>query len=385
MLFLRIFLLIFTTNLYSQYDLENHEINQSKIDRFYLQISNVNSIKNFLENLNQSDKEYFQHFNLVYSSKSLQGGDFQSPRTILSTKNGEVIFAFNGDKKQKGFHQIEALVFNSKERVFDFIEYEENSNHLVKNHNTAGKCMQCHTSDLRPVWRPYDLWLGAYGSHDDALIDFKKFPTEEERYRAENNVLVNVYNARDFSDEERFSILNIIQKEFDEFMVFREEAKKNSHSRYHYLQFEGESPVAPYIPTSRSGEYPLRPNLNLTEKISRLNAMRVAHMIEKKAACYENYRSYILSSLMECEIEKKLSQKIIENILRHQPDYSNLPGWREGEELSHKVFALSLLNIEKEDLNLSMEPKDWNYFVGYYYMQHYLANELYQKLNFDIE
>lgn len=125
--------------------------------------------------LSLAPKEYYDHYVLVYRSRSLQEASFLHPRAIVFGKTGRFIMAFNGHEKQKGYNNLEIIQYDEPRRRWQFHEIVFNPGQKPKFINNPKKCIECHQSpkrmsvDLRPNWEPYNFWPGVYGSVDKKL------------------------------------------------------------------------------------------------------------------------------------------------------------------------------------------------------------------------
>lgn len=223
------------------------------------------------------------------------------------------------------------------------------------------QCARCHGTDPKPIWEEYDRWPGAYGEEDDALIDFDdraRFPAPLDN----DNQLVARHRQH--------------LKEFRQFV-----ASKDNHPRYKWLKFpEGtDSPVAPYIPRIRSGQTPLRPNLQLTHIFSELNGRRVAGKLSASGEqCFRLGGPLIASLLIGCDGIQELKPRfapVIEKLraaeataLPLQPAAiapalfsARNPGmYKDG-----RVLLMQIMGLSDFDWTPARHKRQWEYFQGF--------------------
>ncbi len=210
------------------------------------------SVEEFLERL---PVELRKNPTFVYRSQSLQGASMQAPRVLLSEPDGNLVLAFNGDPKQHGYQQIEAMDFNETTKKFNFYEITfDNPQRTMKvSDANPSKCLSCHrASDPRPNWESYDRWPGVYASNDDRLTD----------------------------------------EEFPSFKKFLQSF--NESARYSSLQIPQLQSILKY--DSYNGRLPNEPNITFTHTLSRNNFKRVARLITETKD-YANYKYSIAATL----------------------------------------------------------------------------------------
>lgn len=149
-----------------------------------LQIKQPETISGLIDELYSSYPGYFRHFTLAYDSLSLHESSFENPRAIIYGKTGNLILTFNGHPDQRGYSNLEIMEFDKiqghKFREITFLKEPHakvdltaseielrTQNHVVSKPN-IGKCTQCHGQKItKPIWQPYFVWPGIYGSDDD--------------------------------------------------------------------------------------------------------------------------------------------------------------------------------------------------------------------------
>lgn len=127
--------------------------------------------------LNKLPKGIFNKVTSLISSKSLQGASFHGPRFILfGNKNkysyGQdqrigpnstgTIMSINMDVKERGYNNIEFMLWSDKNKVFNFVDVEFNSD--FKNPKVTvnpAKCTACHTAYRKPNWDSYNFWANS--------------------------------------------------------------------------------------------------------------------------------------------------------------------------------------------------------------------------------
>ncbi len=346
------------------------DLNLDQVIAAFQNPSAPRSVEEFLAWVQIKAPDHLRHFTLMHSSESLQGASYQDPRAIVFGPSARLIFTFNGNHKQKGFYNLEFIQFreggNGHQPHFEFRELSfdrEGKNPAKLSAANPPRCMQCHTTALTPIWREYEIWDGAYGKFDDAIIDFKI----EKYARASIEVDTNRFNE--------------MQVEFDQFKLFQRRVA--THSRYSKLAFPEGSPVSPYSPTIR-GEYTFRPNLALTMRLAAFNAKRIAAQIRMKGEGYQRLKVPLLALLMDCGSMGKPGEEWarfkgeLAQLLRSQS--RDDPGRFEthAQVADHNVQAwlLQYLGVEKNDWTLDRKKNVWSYFEGLLRLRRLVASEL---------
>lgn len=204
--------------------------------------------------------EIKKNVTFITDSQSLQAGSVTSPRAVIWNEKGGLVFTFNGGgADQRGNSSLELMQADSKTGRLRFFEIAFPKGELTE----PQSCLQCHGSEPRPIWKEYPSWPDAFGSHDDFT------PTEQQ----------------------------------SDFQLFIENAKKNP--RFQSLIFESDFPEFPYRSstlarsTSIDTAFHFRPNLRLSELLTRLNAKRLASMIRHHHQ-YRKKRMLILDAILNC-------------------------------------------------------------------------------------
>jgi hypothetical protein len=300
-------------------------------------------------------------------SQSLQSATPDAPRAIVFGKDGKFTLTFNGNPGQAGFNSIEMMQFlettpTTGRFELQEIEFSENGTEPARiSPLNPPKCSRCHGTDPKPLWEEYDRWPGAYGEEDDALIDFddtSRFPTTADG----DNKLVARHRQH--------------LREFRNFL-----ASRSAHPRYRWLRFpqDTDSPVAPYIPTIRSGSDPLRPNLRLTKLFSELNARRIVRKLtESGDQCFKVAGPVAVALFLDCDSidATRPSVKSLQLLLRDaesemrqtqppaiQPalfSIRNPSMFKDG-----RIYILQLMGVSDFDWTPARLKRQWQYFQGF--------------------
>jgi len=215
-------------------------------------------------------EELRSNYTLVYASRSLQGANYDNPRTILFGRDARLIITFNGHPGQRNFDELEVLQFLEHTKDFELrsISFKDKVIYSDKNPDT---CLSCHGNSPRPIWASYDYevdgtnqWPGFYGSSHDT---------------PQKNAI-----------------------EMEAFQRFKENAK--THPRYRHLKLDDERmPWFPYGIGPFQHQY--RPNNRAGNLLARLNAKKIADQILKND-WFRKYENLSWMWLLECP-ETKLN------------------------------------------------------------------------------
>jgi mono/diheme cytochrome c family protein len=112
-------------------------------------------------------QELRAHYTLVFSSRSLQDANPQSPRAILFGTDALLIITFNGERSQRGYESVETMEFSSETNTFSFREISFTADSSpgtpqISDPNPA-RCVACHDNPARPIWDTPPVWPGVYG------------------------------------------------------------------------------------------------------------------------------------------------------------------------------------------------------------------------------
>ena len=333
--------------------------------------------------------QMFQSANFIIDSKSLQGASAESPRVLLTDEDELSILSFQGDPNLPGFEQLERMRWNGNRgvsqsevkasRYFEFSEEFVDSQGMVRHRSTNYKCMQCHYSPLRPIWKDYDFWPGVLGSMDDVVVDFSKM-SQAERDRFVQRTMVNSQVA--LQGRSADSIHEQFENEFQIYKNLKQKSESPQSAfdlRYSLLNFRGSTPAFPFTDGSRSGGYDVRPNLRTSKLLASLGAKRVYGMLKEKKACFPKYRDLLLGIISTCDRnvgEYKAFEQALGKLALSDEQHDRMGPWEGGAKTGRFDLtnqkrikeAFALFGIEKEDLNLELNPESWNYFDGNAYI-----------------
>lgn len=328
------------------------------------------SIESTLEWTAKHYPEQFSYYTLMKASRSLQPASWLDPRALVYGPEASFAFTFTG------YHEgLEMYQAREGLKAYDFFEMTHDPEGGATIQKNPNRCYGCHEARLRPIWDEYDKWKGAYGEDDDVIIDFdsQKYPTsatpEYESYMREH---------------------------FTHFMEYRARAK--SHPRYRYLTVlasppeftrdypEFEFKVAPYAPSSRYFNYDYRPNLRLTGLLAEQNAKRVTHLLQEDRDCFAYYGRVLLANLLRCDraVGERMGKLRVEAESRAVKRFGEIDvtSWSpNGADLDGNMAMMLLLGVDKNDFNLSLDPKFWNYFEGGLFMHELVRKELYDAIS----
>ena len=147
---------------------------------------------------------YLTHHTLAYHSLSLHGSSHENPRAIVFGNTGNFIISFNGDPAHRGFGGLEVMEFSAAHgysfRAISFLSEPNNGAELIGADEVELRtpnvliskpnpkiCASCHDApNLRPIWEPFALWPGFYGSANDGL--FRDLSDSEGQTRSADDV-----------------------------------------------------------------------------------------------------------------------------------------------------------------------------------------------------
>ncbi len=118
-------------------------------------------------------REFRSQFLLVYDSRGLQSEcvSYQAPRVVFFVDSTEFVLSVVQSQPKPGCEQpeVEAYSYRPKEQGFEFrkIDFKAPQKMSAPNPET---CLNCHGNDPRPIFDPYFLWSGVYGSNDDNVL-----------------------------------------------------------------------------------------------------------------------------------------------------------------------------------------------------------------------
>jgi cytochrome c5 len=157
------------------------------------------------------------NFNLMYQSRSLQGGDWDNPRVILDCGAGRLVLGYTGLASQANGDRVELLRFDEGQKAFFTGEITFTAAG-ARIEDSPQACIKCHGNPARPVWDSYDLWPGAYGSAGDLILvgseeekHFRSFLSlhqgKDDRYRS----LIGLYENRNDSNADYYISVSTLQ------------------------------------------------------------------------------------------------------------------------------------------------------------------------------
>jgi cytochrome c2 len=299
-------------------------------------------IKSTVDLLNSLPADTFQTFTLVTNSKSAQRGTGENvvseeyPRVLRTSADGKITFSYTCDPKSTTYNTVEVMYFDDKSRQMKTmsIDFKQQDNHRV-GHNDQ-KCLTCHATtqadgskSIKPIWPEYFQWGGCdgvntinmYGSNDDSMNP------EDFRYGGNRNQEYKGCSTQALIDRQK--------KEVESFKKFKEKnlgTGENNNPCYSTLpwakptgpeksQYDpAKYPNYPYSADkkdTRGGgnddeleNYYLRPNLKFTEMYARLNAKRIAGIVEKSRN-YDRIKYFLgleASGCLKPEDEKDINR-----------------------------------------------------------------------------
>jgi hypothetical protein len=323
-------------------------------------------VEDFLNWVKIKDPSQMSWFTLMRQSESAQGASSLNPRAIVFGPESKFIFTFNGEAAQTGFQEVEMIFFREfPEAKWELRKLSFDSKNLKVQFSDANppSCVSCHYNPVRPIWSQYDIWKGAYGENDDAILDFDH----------------DKYAGTSLDD----SAILVRKKEFSDYQKFLENSK--THPRYSTLQFPEGSPVTPFGTESRNFNYRFRPNLRLTESLIGLHAKTLLARL-KSHPQYQKEAPFLLAMLMGCEnyVQNEMAKKLLSTLEEQfqKVKAETVPWNRKGYEgeKSPNGHLMHLLGVENAEFSLEKIPTRWAYFGGALYSDENLMMELYSDL-----
>jgi len=226
---------------------------------------------------------YRSHFTLMYDSRSMHRATPQNPRIIFFGPDSRLMTAVSTDPTDPRREIIEFIEFDPKTSRFSFYEADFGGPRPQFIRQPTS-CKNCHGTDGRPNWEPYDAWPGAYGSVHDTL-----------KYKTHENALFTEF-LKTYGKEPRFLSL---PKTF--FM---------KHETF------GGDPT--YYTVSRGGGL----NSAFSITVNFLNRERLARILVESPE-HAKYRNAITAALVGCNgrIESFLPKKLRSN---HPQDFETV-------------------------------------------------------------
>ena len=329
-----------------------------------IQKSQLTSIESVLEHLSEKEPNFLSKFTLIYQSQSLQDASPEFPRAVVFGDSGDLIMSFNGHQTQKGYENLEFIQFRN--RKFEFYEVTFGDGLPKFSQMNPPKCFRCHRGG-HPIWADYSTWKGVYGSEDDVMAPVLK-PGET----------TSIYES-----------LLVRQKEYEDFLQFRKNLKG---TRYQWLPFEADSPIAPYSPKRFYSDYRYRPNLLLTKLLTEQQSQSIIDKLESNKACYDQTSELLLLNLKQCRgylspeealtIESLNETTTSANQLLY-PEYTETTfeqTYRTEKDGRYLGALLTLMGVDRLDWNLDPKATSWAYSDGKYNLSVSVADELEKQL-----
>ena len=303
------------------------------------------SVAEAIEALQRRFPSYLSHHTLAYHSISLHASDFENPRAIVFGDTADFIITFNGNPEHRGYGSIEVMEFSptrgytfraisfpqeprNEADLLDRDEIELQTADLLISKPNPGICTSCHDkNNPRPIWEPFPIWPGVYGSADDRLF---RFLFDSEGQPIPSDVPSEPHLAG--ADTEKNGFLRYL-------------ANRPRHARYKLL------PLPQGLDIQGFGNEPTpgarnRPNLALTKLFS----IQAAKLIARDASAEPNSRRK-LALLAASECFRSQSTR---------PPPAALSEIVAGAELWRKIFRRDIAGQLKRDLNRMQDYFDGN-------------------------
>jgi len=242
-----------------------------------------NSLESTLAALKAAEPHFFNHYVLMYKSRSLQTSSFMYPRVLLSSPNSTTVVSYNGNSLDHGYEKLEVMRFDPKKARFKFNEIEFKNGKLKISSDNPQKCMRCHQNssrvqnDPRPNWEPYSIWPGAYSS-------LSVGGTELSNPRSRKYDLVLAHDS-ELENE-------MYQKFLDEIVP--------THARYQLLKPMQKSSLGRYFPAiGVPDEAPNRFTTTITTHFLNANVLRIVRLM-RDTPIFEEYKKTIYA-LARCD------------------------------------------------------------------------------------
>jgi hypothetical protein len=114
-------------------------------------------------------------------SRSLIKPTPEFPKIIIKSPNAENWLAYGTDPTNEHFQSVEFMRWIPGKSKFEFTLIERNANNGKLTVDRSGaKCIECHTSRLRPIWDSYKAWPGLAPARDDLLETDPRNPSKLE-------------------------------------------------------------------------------------------------------------------------------------------------------------------------------------------------------------
>lgn len=127
----------------------------------------INTVDQFISALPSDMKK---NFVMMAPSRSNQDGSITNPKMILKSPNSEVLASFNSHSEQRGFDEVELMVWNKKDQKYDMISVALDESGKKKVSLNPASCMNCHGTPARPQWDHPPMWAGQIPFAADTLL-----------------------------------------------------------------------------------------------------------------------------------------------------------------------------------------------------------------------
>jgi len=278
-----------------------------KIIQYLQDHPEITTIDAFLPALPES---YRSQYTLMHTSRSDQEAKPHHPRVIFFGHDSRLLMAFNSAEQDNGKqNMLELIQYRDESRKFDFYSIEFPGQKAFGQLTVAENpidCFGCHSSDLRPNWDPYSIWVGAYFGNDDEAET-----TEEER----RNIKTFLETAPD-------------------------------RPRYQHLVASYSDYLPPEDDTFRTR---IEHNSTFTARISALNFKRTARILRARPN-YKHYKYAILGSALcfmttQTDFYPAPVKQTFEGLI-WESDMRNLP-----------VLLKTFDGMEASQLSMAFEPE----------------------------
>lgn len=246
------------------------------------------TLEDALQAVHKVRRKFFDRVVFNYQTLNIyNGASLHYPRMAVYGGDAKVILGFAGHPKQKSAERLEVICFDDKENRFDFFDVafpkqappeqpnvqplnavspafagmqtapsltpEERAQKYVVIPGGRGvrECKNCHGQPSRPIWDTYNMWPGHYGAVDDVLKD---------RNRPDTRGIYNSFEGSMWNS-------------------FQSVPAKNG--RYRFVNQEL-----------------MRPNSDLTLKLSYLNGRRIVGDLKRLGPAFENLKFEFAKALM---------------------------------------------------------------------------------------
>jgi len=326
---------------------------------------NVSSVEGLLDWFATNGPSQLDHFTLMRHSGSVQDASEENPRAIVFGDNASLIFTFNGHESQRQYDAVEFLQFRERTQHSDArwelreIRFRDDGRAQVSGPNPT-RCLQCHGLQPQPLWAAYDFWPGAYGEHDDAIVDFSE-----------------KYMRRGIDSD-----LRVAEGEHELTAYKNFLAEKDKHPRYSKLHFREGSPVTPFDWRRRAG-YLFRPNLALTGLLVPMQAQVVADRLWRRPE-FARLGPALIETMMGCrtpaDVVPVAKARAGFNANVSPFSFARWSPLGDGAQGTEMAKAMMLMGIAPTDFSMSPDTNFYGFFDGRDELSDYVAGELYDRL-----